>query len=92
MAARAKTISLCGAAQTTALEFTDGKVMLGQMRSLDEITYERICEVMGEAEFHAELAAAQLVALVKWTDLPDHSLKFYQNGISMMDANWRRDI
>ena len=76
MAARAKTISLCGAAQTTALEFTDGKVMLGQMRSLDEITYERICATLGESAFCAELAAAGLIALVNWTMIPNMTAIF----------------
>jgi hypothetical protein len=71
MATKARTFSLCAAAQTTAVEFTDGKVMLGTMRSLDEITYERICAVMGEAAFHAELGAADLVALVNWTMIPN---------------------
>src|SRR5258706_143956 len=67
MAERARTFSLCAAAHTTAVEFTDGKLMLGTMRSLDDITYARICEVMGAAAFEAELAAANLIALVNWT-------------------------
>src|SRR5207237_6932395 len=71
MAARARTFSLCAAAHTTAVEFTDGKLMLGTMRSLDEITYARICEIMGEAAFQSELAAASLIALVNWTMIPN---------------------
>jgi sugar/nucleoside kinase (ribokinase family) len=71
MAARARTVSLCDAAHTTAVEFSDGKLMLGRMRSLDEVTYDRICAEMGEAAFHAELAAANLVALVNWTMIPN---------------------
>lgn len=71
MAARARTFSLCAAAHTTAVEFNDGKLMLGTMRSLDEVTYARICAVMGEATFQQELAAAQLVALVNWTMIPN---------------------
>ncbi len=71
MAARARAISLCSAAHTTALEFTDGKLMLGTMRSLDDITYARICEVMGEDAFHAVLNESSLVALVNWTMIPN---------------------
>src|SRR5687767_7765957 len=71
MAARARTISLGAAAQTTAVECNDGKVMLGQMRCLDDISYDRICSVMGEATFHAELQSASLVALVNWTMIPN---------------------
>lgn len=70
LAARARTVSLCAPAHTTAIEFSDGKLMLGTMRSLDEITYERICAAMGEDAFAAELAGASLVALVNWTMIP----------------------
>jgi sugar/nucleoside kinase (ribokinase family) len=70
MATRARTVSISAAAQTTAIECNDGKLMLGQMRCLDEITYERICSVMGEAAFHDEVEDASLVALVNWTMIP----------------------
>lgn len=70
MATRARTVSICAAAQTTAVECHDGKVMLGQMRCLDEISYDRICSVMGESAFHAEIEGANLVALVNWTMIP----------------------
>lgn len=71
MAERARTFSLSAAAQTTAVECNDGKIMLGQMRCLDEITFERMCEVMGESALHAELASANLVSLVNWTMIPN---------------------
>lgn len=70
MATRARTFSIGSAAQTTAVECDDGKVMLGQMRCLDDISYDRICSVMGEAAFHAEIQSANLVALVNWTMIP----------------------
>jgi hypothetical protein len=77
LAARAKTISLCAPAHTTAVEFDDGKLMFGQMRSLDEVTYERICATMGgEAAFRIELAAAGLIALVNWTMVPNMTAIF----------------
>jgi sugar/nucleoside kinase (ribokinase family) len=80
MASRARTISLCDAAHTTAVECNDGKLMLGIMRSLDEVTYERICAVMGEAALQAEIASAGLVALVNWTMIPNMTAIF--NAIS----------
>lgn len=76
MATRARTISLGPAAQTTAIELNDGKIMLGQMRCLDDITYDRICSVMGESAFHAELASANLIALVNWTMIPNMTAIF----------------
>ena len=76
MAAKARTVSICAAAQTTAIECNDGKIMLGQMRCLDEISYDRICAVMGEAAFHAEIGSANLVALVNWTMIPNMTAIF----------------
>jgi len=76
LAKRAKTISLCDAAATTAAEFTDGKVMLGQMKSLDEITPAKIDAVVGADAWRAALAAADLVALVNWTMIPNMTAIF----------------
>ncbi|MEO5958993.1 MAG: PfkB family carbohydrate kinase [Opitutaceae bacterium] len=76
MAEHARTVSLCAPAHTTAVEFGDGKLMLGTMRSLDEITYDRICAVMGETAFHAELTSAHLIALVNWTMIPNMTAIF----------------
>ncbi len=71
LASKARSFSICDAAHTTAVECNDGKIMLGQMKCLDEITYDRICAVMGESTFHAELAAADLVSLINWTMVPN---------------------
>ncbi|ACB76605.1 PfkB family carbohydrate kinase [Opitutus terrae] len=76
LAKRAHAVSLCAAASTTAAEFTDGKIMLGMMKSLDEITPQRIDEVMGAAAYRAALAASDLVALVNWTMIPNMSAIF----------------
>ncbi len=70
-ARRAEAVSLCAPAATTAVEFTDGKIMLGMMKSLDEITYARIVEVIGEGAFYDLLTRADLVALVNWTMIPN---------------------
>ncbi len=70
LAARAEVVSLCDPAATTAVEFDDGKLMLGMMKSLDEITFERIIERMGAPAFQHMLAAADLLALVNWTMIP----------------------
>jgi len=67
---RATLVSLCEPAMTTAMEFGDGKVMLGMMKSFDEITYARILEVMGEGALFDCLSRADLVALTNWTMLP----------------------
>lgn len=70
-AAKAEVISLCEPATTIAVEFGDGKLMLGQLRSLDSITLPKIDEVVGAEKFRADLAASDLVALVNWTMIPN---------------------
>jgi hypothetical protein len=69
-AARTQAVSLTSPAQTTAVEFDDGKLMLGMMSSLDEVTCARIIERMGEGALCELLARSDLVALVNWTMLP----------------------
>ncbi len=73
IARQADVVSLCDPAATTAVEFEDGKLMLGQMRTLDEITYERIIEKMGEPALLQALGAADLIALINWTMIPNLS-------------------
>jgi hypothetical protein len=70
LARRARTYPLCAAASTTAVELQDGKLMLGMMRSLDEITFARIREVIGDARLDEEIGGAQLLAFVNWTMIP----------------------
>jgi len=76
LAKRARVISLCDAAATTAAEFTDGKVMFGQMKCLDEITPQKIDAVLGADAWRAALDAADLVALVNWTMIPNMTAIF----------------
>jgi len=66
-AERAHVISLADPAHTTAVEFNDGKLMLGQMKSLDEITYERMIAVLGEKGLCEVVESVDLIALTNWT-------------------------
>lgn len=75
-AARTRVISLAAPSTTIAVEFGDGKLMLGQLKPLDAITLPNIEAAMGAADFRAELAAADLVALVNWTMIPNMSAIF----------------
>lgn len=76
LANRAKVISLCAAAATTAAEFNDGKIMLGMMKSLDEIVPQKIEEVMGADAWRKALDSSDLVALVNWTMIPNMTAIF----------------
>jgi sugar/nucleoside kinase (ribokinase family) len=63
-------ISLTNPGITTALEFKDGKLMLGNTSSLEEIDYPRILSVAGEGAFIDMLAKAEIVSIVNWTMIP----------------------
>lgn len=56
---------------THALEFRDGKLMLGTMASLDDITWERMVEVVGEGALLDLFSRADLIAMVNWTMVPN---------------------
>lgn len=76
-AARAHVISFAEPAHTTAVEFPDGKLMLGTMRSLDDITPDNITAALGGIDgYRAALAASDLVALVNWTMIPNMTAIF----------------
>lgn len=76
MAARSKVFSLCDPAATTAVEFSDGKLMLGMMKSLDEITPGKIDEILTPEVYKQALAQADLIALVNWTMIPNLTAVF----------------
>ena len=61
---------ICQPGITTALEFTDGKIMLGEMSSLDQISYESLINTVGEGAFFDAVSRADLIALVNWTMTP----------------------
>jgi ketohexokinase len=75
---RARVYSLCEPARTTAVEFPDGKLMLGMMRSLDEVTPAAIAAALGADGYRAALAAARVVVLGNWTMLP-HMTAIYDD-------------
>ena len=71
MAARCKACySLCEPGFTDALEFQDGKLMLGKHQFLKGVTYERIVEVVGLDKLKDIWSRSHLVALTNWTMLP----------------------
>jgi sugar/nucleoside kinase (ribokinase family) len=78
LAARARLLSLAEPARTTALEFPDGKIMLGMMRSLEEVTPAALAAAFGGDGYRAALAAADLVVLGNWTMIP-HMTEIYDD-------------
>lgn len=69
-AAKTRAISFGQPGITHALEFNDGKLMLGEMADFDNLNYERILTTMGEGPFLDLLARSDLISLVNWTMIP----------------------
>ncbi len=76
-AKKTNAVSVTDPGVTHALEFLDGKLMLGTMASLDELTFERIIEVMGEGAFLDRFNRADLIAMVNWTMIPNMTAIFH---------------
>jgi hypothetical protein len=71
MAGRCRAVySLTEPGLTDALEFRDGKLMVGKHQSLKEATWERLVEVVGRDQLRAAWESSHLVALTNWTMLP----------------------
>lgn len=54
---------------TDALEFEDGKVMVGKHQSLKDVTWDNICSRFGLENLKRGLASSSLVSFVNWTML-----------------------
>ena len=62
-------ISLSEPGQTDALEFYDGKIMLGKMNTLADVSLEQLLEKLPPKELEALLAEVDMVAFTNWTML-----------------------
>lgn len=69
-AQRAEVASLCSPGFTDALEFEDGKVMVGKHYTLKDVNWETIASRFGREKFAARFGSADLVGFVNWTMLP----------------------
>lgn len=62
--------TLAEPAHSDCLEFDDGKVMLSDMRSCSEITWERMLEVVGADTLDTLLQESDFIGAVNWGKLP----------------------
>jgi sugar/nucleoside kinase (ribokinase family) len=74
-ARRAEVVSIAEPGYTDAVEFTDGKVMLGKHQSLRQMNWENVKARYGLDKFTAQVQSADFVGFVNWTMLT------YMNGI-----------
>jgi sugar/nucleoside kinase (ribokinase family) len=69
-ARRAEVHSIANPGTTDALEFDDGKIMVGKHSSLKEVTWDNIQSRFGRERFAEKFSGSDLVGFVNWTMLP----------------------
>jgi sugar/nucleoside kinase (ribokinase family) len=69
-AKHAEVHSIADPGTTDALEFEDGKIMIGKHASLKQMTWENIKSRFGRDKFAAKFGGDDLVGFVNWTMLP----------------------
>jgi sugar/nucleoside kinase (ribokinase family) len=72
-ARRAEVHSIGEAGHTDALEFEDGKLMMGKLVQLKDITWGNIQARYGRDKFIQKFTTSDLVAFVNWTMIPHMS-------------------
>src|SRR5690606_10245415 len=70
LAQLAEVISIANPGRTQALEFRDGKLMLGRLESLYGLSWERLLEHVPVARWLELCGRAQLLAMNNWTMIP----------------------
>lgn len=75
----AKVATVIGIAEpghTDAVEFSDGKLMLGKLTSLADLAWESVVERVGVEKFTQLLQSSKLIAMNNWTMVPKMSAFF----------------
>ncbi len=86
-----KVISLTGPGYTDALEFYDGKIMLGKMNNLMEVNYVNLLEELSHNEVEDLLREVDMVAFTNWTMLANLNsiIKAFSKIIGTLDKKPR---
>ncbi|PYK97413.1 MAG: hypothetical protein DME19_16420 [Verrucomicrobia bacterium] len=72
-ARRAEVCSIAEPGHTDALEFEDGKIMLGKHSSLKDVNWANIQARFGRDKFASRFQSSDLIAFVNWTMIPHMS-------------------
>lgn len=72
-AQRAKVISIGEPGHTDALEFDDGKLMLGKLTPLGDVNWDNLLARVGKEKLSEVLGKSRLIGMVNWTMLPHMS-------------------
>jgi len=69
-AQQARCYSIAEPGLTDALEFQDGKVMLGKHAALRNVCWQQIIDIVGLDQLREIMSGARLIGMVNWTMLP----------------------
>jgi sugar/nucleoside kinase (ribokinase family) len=67
---RARLLSIAEPALTDAVEFEDGKLIVGKHATVADVSHHNIVERIGEVAWRVSWQSARFVAMVNWTMLP----------------------
>jgi len=73
LARKAKVVSIGEPGHTDALEFDDGKLMLGKHQSLQDVNWDNLISRVGRDQLKALMDGSNLIGMVNWTMLPHMS-------------------
>jgi sugar/nucleoside kinase (ribokinase family) len=68
---KAELVSVGNPGRTDALEFRDGKLMIGKLDTIQDMNWKRLREVIGPDRLRALILQADLVACTNWTMLTE---------------------
>jgi sugar/nucleoside kinase (ribokinase family) len=88
-AKRAHVISIAEPGYTDALEFEDGKLMLGKHESLKDVNWDNLLGRVGKGKLKEMLQPARLIGMVNWTMLP-HMTRIWAKLLDEVIPNLER--
>jgi sugar/nucleoside kinase (ribokinase family) len=88
-ARRAHVISIAEPGYTDALEFDDGKLMLGKHQSLKDVNWDNLLGRVGKTKLKELLQPARLIGMVNWTMLP-HMTRIWAKLLDEVIPNLER--
>ena len=86
LAEKAELLSVGNPGRTDALEFLDGKLMLGRLNTIADLNWSRLQEVLGADRFRALVLDADLTACTNWTMLTEMD-EILENLIALVPEN-----
>lgn len=70
LARRSRVIGIGDPGHTMALEFTDGKLLMGNVQTCLDVNWAKLIERVGREQLTTMIGQSRLVGLVNWTMLP----------------------